>query len=46
LLVNSVNNRDFAVGQAALLLFAVQFVLVNLVFDVLYAIVDPRIIYA
>jgi len=29
-----------------LLLFAVQFVLVNLVFDVLYAIVDPRIIYA
>jgi peptide/nickel transport system permease protein len=45
LLVNSVNNRDFAVVQAALLLFALQFVLVNLFVDVLYAVVDPRISY-
>jgi ABC-type dipeptide/oligopeptide/nickel transport system permease component len=45
LLVNSVNNRDFSVVQAALLLFAVQFVLINLLVDVLYAIVDPRITY-
>jgi peptide/nickel transport system permease protein len=46
LLVNSVNNRDFPVVQAALLLFAVQFVLINLLVDVLYAFVDPRITYA
>jgi ABC-type dipeptide/oligopeptide/nickel transport system permease component len=46
LLVNSVNNRDFPVIQAALLLFAVQFVLINLLVDVLYAFVDPRITYA
>jgi ABC-type dipeptide/oligopeptide/nickel transport system permease component len=46
LLVNSVNNRDFSVVQAALLLFSVQFVLVNLLVDVLYAVVDPRIAYA
>jgi ABC-type dipeptide/oligopeptide/nickel transport system permease component len=46
LLVSSVNNRDFAVVQAALLLFAVQFVLINLLVDVLYAFVDPRITYA
>src|SRR5918912_4139122 len=46
LLVNSINNRDFPVIQAALLLFAVQFVLINLLVDVLYAFVDPRITYA
>jgi len=46
LLVNSIGNRDFAVIQPALLLFAVQFVLVNLVVDILYAVVDPRITYA
>jgi ABC-type dipeptide/oligopeptide/nickel transport system permease component len=46
LLVNSIANRDFPVVQPALLLFAVQFVLVNLLVDVLYAVVDPRITYA
>ena len=45
LLVNSVNNRDFSVVQAALLLFSLQFVLINLLVDVLYAVVDPRITY-
>ena len=46
LLISSIGNRDFPVIQPALLLFAVQFVLVNLVVDVLYAVVDPRITYA
>ena len=46
LLINSIGNRDFPVIQPALLLFAVQFVLVNLLVDVLYAVVDPRITYA
>jgi ABC-type dipeptide/oligopeptide/nickel transport system permease component len=46
LLVNSIANRDFPVVQPALLLFALQFVLINLLVDVLYAVVDPRITYA
>lgn len=45
LLVNAIGNRDFPVVQPVLLLFAVQFVLVNLLVDVLYAAVDPRITY-
>ncbi|MBV9542977.1 MAG: ABC transporter permease [Chloroflexi bacterium] len=46
LLISSIGNRDFAVVQPALLLFALQFVLINLLVDVLYAVVDPRITYA
>jgi ABC-type dipeptide/oligopeptide/nickel transport system permease component len=45
LLINSINNRDFPVVQGAMLLFALQFVLVNLLVDVIYARVDPRISY-
>jgi ABC-type dipeptide/oligopeptide/nickel transport system permease component len=45
LLINSIGNRDFPVVQPVLLLFAVQFVLINLVVDLLYAVVDPRITY-
>jgi ABC-type dipeptide/oligopeptide/nickel transport system permease component len=45
LLINSIGNRDFPIIQPALLLFALQFVLVNLLVDVLYAVVDPRITY-
>jgi len=46
LLINSINNRDFPIVQGALLLFAVQFVLVNLLVDVLYAWINPRITYS
>jgi peptide/nickel transport system permease protein/oligopeptide transport system permease protein len=46
LLIKSINNRDFPIVQGALLLFAIQFVLVNLIVDLLYARVDPRISYA
>lgn len=45
LLINSINNRDFPIVQGALLLFAVQFVIINLIVDLLYARVDPRISY-
>lgn len=43
LLVQSILNRDFPVVQAALLLITVTFVLINLLTDLLYAVVDPRI---
>ncbi|OZI34654.1 ABC transporter permease [Bordetella genomosp. 10] len=45
LLLDSINNLDYTVVQAAVLLIAVNFVLLNLVVDLLYAVVDPRIHY-
>jgi peptide/nickel transport system permease protein len=45
LLVEGVLARDYPVVQGAVLVVALAFVLVNLVVDVLYAVVDPRIRY-
>ncbi len=43
LLVEAILFRDFPVVQSALLIIAIMFVLVNLLVDVLYAFLDPRI---
>jgi peptide/nickel transport system permease protein len=43
LLVDSISARDYNVVQAAILLIAAGFVLINLVVDVLYGYLDPRI---
>lgn len=43
LLVTAVSQRDIPVVQGVLLVFAASFVLVNLVVDLLYGVVDPRI---
>jgi ABC-type dipeptide/oligopeptide/nickel transport system permease component len=43
LLVESINNRDFPVVQSVTMIFATGFVVVNMVVDVLYAVIDPRI---
>lgn len=45
LMVNAILGRDYPVVQAAALLTACLFVLVNLVVDVSYAYLDPRIRY-
>jgi ABC-type dipeptide/oligopeptide/nickel transport system permease component len=45
LLVQAIEFRDYPVIQGSLLLLALQFALVNLVVDVLYAFSDPRISY-
>jgi peptide/nickel transport system permease protein len=45
LAVASVRSRDFPVVQAIILFFALIFVVVNFIVDVLYAMVDPRIRY-
>jgi len=45
LLVEGILSRDYPIVQAAVLVVALAFVLVNLFVDVLYAIVDPRIRY-
>lgn len=43
MLFNSVQRRDYAVIQGIVLLVACAYVVVNLLVDLLYAIVDPRI---
>lgn len=45
LAVQAIYARDFPVVQATVMLFAVIFVAVNLVVDLLYALLDPRIGY-
>jgi len=44
--LEAVQSRDYPVLQGAVLLFAVFFLLVNLVVDLLYATLDPRITYS
>ncbi|KAB8183579.1 ABC transporter permease subunit [Nonomuraea phyllanthi] len=43
LLIDSISARDYNVVQAAILLIAGGFVLINLVVDVMYGYLDPRI---
>ena len=43
LLVLAVGQRDIPLVQGLLLVFATSFVVVNLVVDLLYAFLDPRI---
>ncbi len=45
LLVDSVEMRDYPVIQAEVLLFSLEFILINLVVDVLYAAINPAIRY-
>jgi peptide/nickel transport system permease protein len=45
LLVDSIGARDFAVVQGLVLVYATLFILVNVIVDVLYVVVDPRIRY-
>ena len=45
LVVDAVRSRDFQVVQAVVILFAGVFILCNLLVDILYAYLDPRIRY-
>ncbi|WP_341990705.1 glutathione ABC transporter permease GsiC [Azorhizobium sp. AG788] len=45
LLVDSVSYRDYPVIQAEILLFSLEFILINLAVDVLYAFANPEIRY-
>ncbi|MDF1521872.1 MAG: ABC transporter permease [Trueperaceae bacterium] len=45
LLINSVGVRDFNMIQSITVVFAAGFLLINLVVDVLYVVVNPRIEY-
>ncbi|GAB6931279.1 glutathione ABC transporter permease GsiC [Paenibacillus sp. JCM 10914] len=46
LLVDSIAFRDYTVIQALLLLFAAEFILINLIVDLLYGVLNPKIRYA
>jgi ABC-type dipeptide/oligopeptide/nickel transport system permease component len=45
-LVNAIRVRDFPVLQGGILFVSIVFVLVNLVVDVMYAVINPRIRYS
>lgn len=45
LLLDAVEMRDYPIIQAEVLLFSLQFILVNLTVDVLYGIINPTIRY-
>jgi peptide/nickel transport system permease protein len=45
LIVNAIDNRDYPVVQAGVTVVALIFVLLNLLVDLLYAYLDPRIRY-
>ena len=45
-LIDAVNHRDYPTVQAIVFLLAMVFLLINLVIDLLYAVLDPRIRYS
>lgn len=45
-LVDSVFHRDYPVTQTIITIMAVKFVFINLIVDLLYGLIDPRIRYA
>lgn len=46
LLVDSIAFRDYTVIQALLMIFAAEFILINLLVDLLYGVLNPKIRYA
>ena len=43
LMIDSINSRDYPVVQGAVLLVAFSFSIINLIVDILYSFIDPRI---
>lgn len=43
LMIDAINNRDYAVVQASAAVLAIMFIVLNLIVDLLYAALDPRI---
>jgi glutathione transport system permease protein len=46
LLIQSISFRDYPILTAEILLFSLQFLSINLIVDLLYAALDPRVAYA
>ena len=45
LLVDSINFRDYKVVQSLLLFFAAEYIFINLIVDVLYGVINPKVRY-
>jgi len=45
MLVDAIGSRDYPLAQGAITVFTMIIIMVNLVVDMLYAVVDPRITY-
>ncbi|MBA4700896.1 MAG: ABC transporter permease subunit [Ruminococcus sp.] len=45
LLVDSINLRDYKVVQALLLFFALEYIVINLIVDLLYGVINPKVRY-
>ena len=45
LIVNALNGRDYSLIQGTVLFTAVVFVVINLVVDIIYAVINPRVSY-
>lgn len=45
LLIQSINARDYPQVQASILVIALTYILINLITDLIYAYIDPRISY-
>ncbi|MCO5221075.1 MAG: ABC transporter permease [Thermomicrobiales bacterium] len=43
LLIYGIGNRDYPLIQGVVMIFAISFIVINLVVDLLYSILDPRI---
>ena len=45
LLVDSIGFRDYEVVQALILFFSLEYMVINLLADVLYGVINPRVRY-
>jgi glutathione transport system permease protein len=45
LLVDSINYRDYKVVQALLLFFSMEYIIINLIVDLLYGVLNPKVRY-
>jgi peptide/nickel transport system permease protein len=45
LMIESINVRDITVVQAGLFWFAISFIMINLIVDIMYTFIDPRVRY-
>ena len=43
LLVDSINYRDYQVVQALIMFFSLEYMVINLLADVLYGVINPRV---
>ena len=44
-LINAISQRNYVVVQSTVMIIAFMFIVVNLIVDILYCVVDPRIRY-